>query len=92
MWTVFAQNCPVRAARVRQDDRPHTAMDWEVYPAGLTEILLWIKGRYGKGFLKQIPGGPSLRQHTAQLSSDSGGYVRGPARFFSNALGWAGTF
>jgi beta-glucosidase len=38
---------PVRAARVRQDDRPHTAMDWEVYPAGLTEILLWIKGRYG---------------------------------------------
>jgi beta-glucosidase len=41
------QDCPVRAARVRQDDRPHTAMDWEVYPAGLTEILLWIKGRYG---------------------------------------------
>jgi beta-glucosidase len=38
---------PVRAARVRQHDRPHTAMDWEVYPAGLTEILLWIKGRYG---------------------------------------------
>jgi beta-glucosidase len=38
---------PVRAERVRQDGHPHTAMDWEVYPAGLTEILLWIKGRYG---------------------------------------------
>jgi beta-glucosidase len=38
---------PVRAARVRQDHNPHSAMDWEVYPAGLTEILLWIKGRYG---------------------------------------------
>jgi beta-glucosidase len=37
---------PVRAARVRQEDRPHTAMDWEVCPAGLAEILLWIKGRY----------------------------------------------
>jgi beta-glucosidase len=38
---------PVRVARVRQDDNPHTAMDWEVYPSGLAEILLWIKGRYG---------------------------------------------
>jgi beta-glucosidase len=38
---------PLRAARVRQEGSPHTAMDWEIYPAGLTEILLWIKGRYG---------------------------------------------
>jgi beta-glucosidase len=38
---------PVRAARMRLDGNPHTAMDWEVYPAGLAEILLWIKGRYG---------------------------------------------
>ncbi|SDW84614.1 GH1 family beta-glucosidase [Thiocapsa roseopersicina] len=38
---------PVGARRVRQDARPHTAMDWEVYPQGLTDILLWIQGRYG---------------------------------------------
>jgi beta-glucosidase len=38
---------PVRAARVPQDDRPHSAMAWEVYPTGLAETLLWIKGRYG---------------------------------------------
>lgn len=38
---------PLGAVRVRPQDRPLTSMDWEVYPAGLTEILLWIKGRYG---------------------------------------------
>jgi beta-glucosidase len=40
-------HAPLRVACVRQHGSPHTAMDWEVYPAGLTEILLWIKGRYG---------------------------------------------
>ncbi len=38
---------PVRASRVRQDDRPHTAMDWEVYPPGLTRVLTWVAARYG---------------------------------------------
>ena len=38
---------PVGARRVRQDARPHTAMDWEVYPQGLTDILIWIQRRYG---------------------------------------------
>lgn len=38
---------PVGARRVRQDAHPHTAMDWEVYPQGLTDILLWVQGRYG---------------------------------------------
>jgi beta-glucosidase len=38
---------PVGARRVHQDTRPHTAMDWEVYPQGLTDILTWIQGRYG---------------------------------------------
>ena len=27
--------------------QPHTEMDWEVYPAGLTDILRWIRERYG---------------------------------------------
>lgn len=34
-------------ARVRQDASPHTAMDWEVYPEGLTQTLLWVHRRYG---------------------------------------------
>ncbi len=38
---------PVKAGRVRQKARPHTAMDWEIYPWGLTDILTWIQGRYG---------------------------------------------
>ncbi len=38
---------PVRAARVRQPQHAHTEMDWEVFPAALTRVLLWIKERYG---------------------------------------------
>ncbi|MGI9078491.1 MAG: GH1 family beta-glucosidase [Gemmatimonadaceae bacterium] len=42
-----ASTLPVRAARVRQDQHTHTAMDWEVYARGLTDALLWVKARYG---------------------------------------------
>jgi beta-glucosidase len=38
---------PIRATRVRQDASVHTEMGWEVYPAALTRVLLWIKSRYG---------------------------------------------
>lgn len=38
---------PLQASRVRQSDRPHTALDWEVYPAGLTDTLLWVRQHYG---------------------------------------------
>lgn len=38
---------PVGARTVRQQRRPHTAMDWEVYPWGLTRILDWVRERYG---------------------------------------------
>jgi beta-glucosidase len=38
---------PLRARRITPTDRPCTAMDWEVYPDGLTETLVWIKQRYG---------------------------------------------
>jgi beta-glucosidase len=37
----------LRAARVRQPRRVHTETHWEVYPAGLTEALLWVRRRYG---------------------------------------------
>ena len=37
---------PVHAAPVPQSGL-HTEMKWEVYPEGLTEILTWVRDRYG---------------------------------------------
>lgn len=38
---------PLCASPVRQQDSEHTDMGWEVYPEGLTQLLLEIKARYG---------------------------------------------
>lgn len=38
---------PLKASRVRQSQQPHTGLDWEVYPQGLTDILAWVAARYG---------------------------------------------
>ncbi len=38
---------PLRAGRVRQTQHVHTEMDWEVYPPGLTDTLVWFRDRYG---------------------------------------------
>jgi beta-glucosidase len=38
---------PVRASRVRQDGHLHTALDWEVYAPALTDVLTWVRDRYG---------------------------------------------
>jgi beta-glucosidase len=40
-------NLPFRAERVAQVGNAHTEMGWEVFPQGLTDILVWIKSRYG---------------------------------------------
>ena len=37
---------PLRASKVRQDGALHTTLDWEVYPAALTEALVWVSSRY----------------------------------------------
>ena len=37
---------PLRASKVRQEGALHTTLDWEVYPAALTEALEWVSGRY----------------------------------------------
>ncbi len=42
-----ADDWPVRASRVRQPQHTYTAMDWEVYPQALTDVLLWVRHRYG---------------------------------------------
>jgi beta-glucosidase len=38
---------PVRAAYVRQPHATYTETGWEVFEQGLTDILLWVKERYG---------------------------------------------
>jgi beta-glucosidase len=38
---------PAQARIVPQTHRPHTAMDWEIYPAGLVDTLQWVRRRYG---------------------------------------------
>jgi beta-glucosidase len=37
-----------RATRVRNPEGVYTATGWEVFPQGLTEILLWVRERYGE--------------------------------------------
>jgi beta-glucosidase len=38
---------PLRAAAVRQTRATYTETGWEVFPQGLTDILAWVKQRYG---------------------------------------------
>ena len=38
---------PLYASAVKQKQATHTEMGWEVFPRGLTDLLLWIKQRYG---------------------------------------------
>ena len=40
-------NLPFRCGRVAQVGNAHTDMGWEVFPKGLTDVLVWIKSRYG---------------------------------------------
>ncbi len=37
----------MRAARVHQPQHAHTTTGWEVYPQALTDVLLWVRERYG---------------------------------------------
>jgi beta-glucosidase len=38
---------PIRAAPVRQQRATYTETGWEVFARGLTDILVWVKDRYG---------------------------------------------
>lgn len=38
---------PTRAEEFIVPDRPRSAMGWEIYPEGLTDILCWVKQTYG---------------------------------------------
>jgi beta-glucosidase len=46
--TRFAPNTwPLRAAAVRQKQATYTETGWEVFPRGLTDVLVWAKDRFG---------------------------------------------
>lgn len=38
---------PVCASNVRQPGKTYTETSWEVHPQALTEVLLWVRERYG---------------------------------------------
>ncbi len=38
---------PLGFSRAPQAEAAHTEIDWEVYPQGLTDTLVWVKQRYG---------------------------------------------
>ncbi|MCX8113796.1 MAG: GH1 family beta-glucosidase [Burkholderiaceae bacterium] len=38
---------PLRAAAERQRQSTYTETNWEVFPQGLTDTLVWVKNRYG---------------------------------------------
>jgi len=40
-------NWPLKTRVVRQDQATYTETDWEVFPQGLTDTLVWVKERYG---------------------------------------------
>jgi beta-glucosidase len=42
-----AQTWPLKAASVRQKQATYTETGWEVFPKGLTDVLKWVKERYG---------------------------------------------
>jgi beta-glucosidase len=52
---------PVCASAARQPGATYTETNWEVFPAGLTETLLWIKNRYGDVPLYVTENGAAFR-------------------------------
>ena len=41
------ENWPLKAASVKQPYATYSETNWEVFPQGLTDTLLWVKHRYG---------------------------------------------
>ena len=71
-----AADWPLRAASVRQDGAAYTETDWEVFPQGLTDTLLWVKERYGGVPIQITENGAAF----ADPPVAEGGRVRDPQR------------
>ena len=67
---------PVGAAYAVQPNRTYTATGWEVYEAGLTQTLLWVKERYGNPPVYITENGSAF----FDPPTASGGRVRDPHR------------
>lgn len=65
-----------RASHVRQADAIRTELDWELYPAGLTDTLVWVKERYGSVPLYVTENGAAFYDPPAAL----GDVVEDPLR------------
>jgi beta-glucosidase len=52
-----------RARAVRQENCPYTAMEWEIYPQGLSDTLLWLRERYGDLPLHITENGAAFDDH-----------------------------
>jgi beta-glucosidase len=63
---------PTRTRVVSQANCPHTATDWEIYPAGLTDTLIWIQHRYGNVPIYITENGAAFDDHCspAQVVDD----------------------
>jgi beta-glucosidase len=81
---------PVRASGVRQGRSVYTATDWEVYPQGLTDALLWVRERYGPLPLYVTENGAAFYDppRAADLVDDSlrVAYLRGHLQALGAAL------
>ena len=69
---------PLRAAGC-PGKRLHTALDWEVYPPALTDVLLWVRDRYGRRSALYH------RERRGVRRSSDGGWT-GPGRSASGCL------
>ena len=67
---------PARDGYVRQLHHPHTELDWEIYPPGLTRILQWVRDRYGDIALYVTENGAAFADPPAPVN----GRVHDPQR------------
>jgi beta-glucosidase len=71
-----ATSPPFGLRPVRQEQNPHTDMGWEVFPEGLTRILVWVKNRYGDIPLYVTENGSAFQDPPAAID----GKVEDPLR------------
>ena len=67
---------PLRATRVRQKRATYTDTGWEVFPRGLTDVLVWVKQRYGNPVVYVTENGAAFFDPPIA----EGGRVRDPLR------------
>jgi beta-glucosidase len=67
---------PVRATGVVQPESVHTDLHWEVFAPALTDVLLWIKARYGDRILYVTENGAAFPDPPASIE----GQVDDPLR------------